>query len=652
MSGRVRAGVVRLFGCVLVLVVAEAVLAAAATAAPRYLTGHSYRHGAVPFRGTQHKTAPAPSLGFQPMAAFSHTANGATGADDVAFGGGISGVGVTTGAEQVYLVFWGSQWGTQSTNSSGDLTFSGDPDGVAPDLQAFFQGLGTNNETWSGVATQYCQGVAVGTFTCPASNTQHVAYPTGGALAGVWEDTSSVAPAAASAHQIGQEAEKAATHFGNTTTASNRNAQYVVVSPTGTDPDSYEFHGFCAWHDYTGDSTLDGGGAVSGSLLAFTNLPYIPDAGFSCGQNFVNGGSAGTLDGVTIVEGHEYAETITDQFPAGGWTTPSGSAAGEEVGDLCAWNANPPDVASNLALSTGSFAVQPIWANDYNGGAGGCLMSHPIVTNPSTNTVTVTNPGNQAGTVGTTASLQINASDSASGQTLTYSATGLPAGLSINSSSGLISGTPTTAGTDSVTVRATDTSGASGSASFSWTISSSTPTDTVTVINPGSQTSQYGANVKLQIAATDSASGQTLSYSASGLPAGLSISSTGLITGKPTTVGSSTVTVTATDSTSASGSTSFTWTVAKAATQVTASTATTAGRRSFTFHATLTATTGGPISGSTISFSVNGRTYCRATTSTTGAASCSASLRVSASTYVATFAGDSDFLGSSGTAQL
>ena len=86
------------------------------------------------------------------------------------------------------------------------------------------------------------------------------------------------------------------------------------------------------------------------------------------------------------------------------------------------------------------------------------------------NTVTVTNPGSQADAVGTLASLQIQASDSASGQTLTYTAAGLPAGLSINSSSGLISGTPTTAGTSQVTVKATDTTGASGLASFTWTI--------------------------------------------------------------------------------------------------------------------------------------------------------------------------------------
>jgi Putative Ig domain len=106
------------------------------------------------------------------------------------------------------------------------------------------------------------------------------------------------------------------------------------------------------------------------------------------------------------------------------------------------------------------------------------------------NTVTVTSPGSQTGTVGTAASLQITATDSASGQTLTYSATGLPTGLSINSSSGLISGTPSAAGTYSVTVTAKDTTGASGSASFTWTISSSggSCTNTQLLGNPGFET--------------------------------------------------------------------------------------------------------------------------------------------------------------------
>ena len=86
------------------------------------------------------------------------------------------------------------------------------------------------------------------------------------------------------------------------------------------------------------------------------------------------------------------------------------------------------------------------------------------------NTVSVTSPGNQAGTVGTAASVQVHASDSASGQTLSYSATGLPAGLTISASTGLISGTPTTAASNTVTVTVKDTTGATGTASFAWNI--------------------------------------------------------------------------------------------------------------------------------------------------------------------------------------
>ncbi|MGW1257815.1 putative Ig domain-containing protein [Streptomyces sp. NPDC002513] len=104
----------------------------------------------------------------------------------------------------------------------------------------------------------------------------------------------------------------------------------------------------------------------------------------------------------------------------------------------------------------------------------------------SGSTVTVTNPGSQSTTTGGSASLQISASDSA-GAALTYSATGLPTGLSINSSTGLISGTASTAGTYNVTVTAQDTTGASGSASFTWTVSSSGGTCTSTQLlgNPG-----------------------------------------------------------------------------------------------------------------------------------------------------------------------
>ncbi|MFC8671596.1 M4 family metallopeptidase [Streptomyces griseorubiginosus] len=101
-----------------------------------------------------------------------------------------------------------------------------------------------------------------------------------------------------------------------------------------------------------------------------------------------------------------------------------------------------------------------------NAFAGINVGSH--ITVPSTG-VTVTNPGSQTSTVGTAVSLQISASSTNSGS-LSYAATGLPAGLSISSSTGAITGTPTTAGTSSTTVTVTDSTGATGTASFTWTV--------------------------------------------------------------------------------------------------------------------------------------------------------------------------------------
>ncbi|MFJ8442643.1 putative Ig domain-containing protein [Kitasatospora griseola] len=397
----------------------------------------------------------------------------ATGQQTLSYGGGVDGIGVQSGHSKVYLVFYGTQWGTQGTDANGNLTFSNDTAGAAQAAQNMFKGIGTNGETWSADLTQWCDGpnVASGAVSCPA-NAAFVPYQTGGVLSGVWYDNTGASPASSTGHQLGVEAVNAASHFGNTTAAANRDAYYVVLSPKGTNPDNYQSptQGYCAWHDWNGDTTLTGG-AVNSSYgdIAFSNQPYNIDMGSSCGVGFVN--SPGTLDGWTMTLGHEWHEMMSDQNPAGGWTNHvSGSSYnGQENSDECAWlQPGTAGGAANVSFgSYGTFAEQASWSNDTNS----CAITHAILTHGggTTNTVTVTNPGSQSGTVGTAASLQIRATDSASGQTLTYAATGLPAGLSINSATGLISGTPTAAGTSSVTVTATDTTGAAGSTSFGWT---------------------------------------------------------------------------------------------------------------------------------------------------------------------------------------
>jgi hypothetical protein len=162
---------------------------------------------------------------------------------------------------------------------------------------------------------------------------------------------------------------------------------------------------------------------------------------------------------------------------------------------------------------------------------------------------------------GDAVSLALGATDSAGG-TLSFSATGLPTGLSIDAATGAITGTLTSNGGNatSCTTTVTATDGTySATLSIGWTIN-----DPVSESAPGNQANYNGDTVSLPISASDSTSA-TLSYSASGLPTGLTIeSATGVISGTlatDATAGSLwSVAVTASDG-SSSAVRYFTWTV-------------------------------------------------------------------------------------------
>jgi Glycosyl hydrolase family 48/Cellulose binding domain/Putative Ig domain len=300
------------------------------------------------------------------------------------------------------------------------------------------------------------------------------------------------------------------------------------------------------------------------------------------------------------------------------------------------WSGSYPGLSGNITSADNTFlSIRPWYTSvaDYdevqnylNGGSAPVFNYHrfwaavdiatafdafaylfPSVSPPASAspTVTVTNPGTQTGTVGNADNLQIQATDSATGKTFNYGATDLPLGLSINASTGAITGMPTMAGSFTTTVTVKDGTSAS-SVNFDWTIGTGTGNQ-VTVTSPGNQTSTVGAAVSLQVHASDSATGQTLTYSATGLPAGLSISSsTGLISGTPTTAGTSSVSVTVTDGTGASGTATFTWTISSSSRACQVTYAPNQWQGGFTANVTIANTGSTAINGWTLAFTFPG----------------------------------------------
>jgi len=140
------------------------------------------------------------------------------------------------------------------------------------------------------------------------------------------------------------------------------------------------------------------------------------------------------------------------------------------------WNSS----SNAWATSTGSYGIE-VGDSSANLTLSGTLS---ITSSQLGQPVTLANPGPQASLVNQAASaVTLSGKDTTSGQTLTYSATGLPAGLSI-SSAGVISGTSTTDGTTTVAVTAKDGNGAYATQSFVWTVSPGTAASTGATTGP------------------------------------------------------------------------------------------------------------------------------------------------------------------------
>jgi len=303
-----------------------------------------------------------------------------------------------------YLVYWG--WGEPGafpgqscsaetiTEGSVSGTLACDPDGAGKYMADFVSQMG--GTAWAGVSTQYSDSSGA-----HISNDPNV-------LAGIWVDdsnditglpkTNATNPAGPSNTytDLAAEASRAISHFGITDTA---DANIIVIQPPAySDPNAIS-QGYCAFHDYTEPSSPGNSYYNDASVtkdIAYTNMPYqlaINSNGVNvCGENAVNSGAAGKLDGFSIVLGHEIEETVTDPgaedvVGTSGSPTHLGgyydTLDANENGDKCAWvGLNPltgsgtvpvPGALGDIKGNAGeTFAVQSLWSNAADAGTGYC----------------------------------------------------------------------------------------------------------------------------------------------------------------------------------------------------------------------------------------------------------------------------------------
>ena len=244
--------------------------------------------------------------------------------------------------------------------------------------------------------------------------------------------------------------------------------------------------------------SLSPAGTLSGTPTATGTSSFTVKVTDANGQSATQATSITVAAGVsatfaappTAVVNTAYSDTLT----AAGGTTPY------------TWSVNTGTLPAGLTLSsagvlsgtptaTGSstFSVNVIDAN--NG------IATTSITLVVTSSVTLTFPAPPSGVVGTAYSDTLTAAGGTTPYTWSISAGSLPAGLTLNASTGVVSGTPTTAGTASFTVKVTDAKSKTATFATSITILGSMLTVAVT---SGAATAAPGGTVTYTITATNS----------------------------------------------------------------------------------------------------------------------------------------------------
>ena len=217
------------------------------------------------------------------------------------------------------------------------------------------------------------------------------------------------------------------------------------------------------------------------------------------------------------------------------------------------WTASSLPAGLSINATTGAITGTPtatgtatITATDANL----CTGTTTLVINAfSCPIITVTPTPLPAGQVGTAYNQTSTASGAPSGSNYTWSATGLPSGLTLNATTGAITGTPTASGTATITATYTGPGGelCTGTTTLVITPCPAFPAQDVTT------TIDCLTPVSKQLTATGGTGPYTWSVTSGTLPAGITLSTSGLLSGSTSATGPVLVTITAVDANSCPG---------------------------------------------------------------------------------------------------
>ncbi|BCL76177.1 hypothetical protein JHS3_19130 [Jeongeupia sp. HS-3] len=259
-------------------------------------------------------------------------------------------------------------------------------------------------------------------------------------------------------------------------------------------------------------------------------------------------GAAGTAYSQSFTASGGTAPHRLDPLSVDSGTMPTGLSFNTATGTL-----------SGTPTSAGTVTFK-VKATDSSTGAGPHSLTGTYTLTIAAPTITVSPSTLPNPAVGTAYSQTVSASGGVTPYTYAVTSGSLPAGLTLNSSSGAITGMPTAAGSFSFTVTATDANGFTKGQGYSVTVGAPS-----IVVSPASLPS---ANVASSYNQTITAAGGTAPYTfavtAGAVPHGMTLSGSGVLSGTPTQSGPTNFTITATDSsggTQYTGSSAYTLTI-------------------------------------------------------------------------------------------